>query len=359
MFYIPRRRSQLIRQARTEDVEAIADVCAEALINDTADASSFPELLSESPSSEPNLRLVAEDGHGVVGVSLAALRKDGEAPAVGYIDLLAVAPRAQRLGVGRSLLTASEEVLSRAGAVEVRLGGNAPCYVWPGIDLAYTSALKLVESEGYQQCHEAFNMVVNLTPATVDSTRDEKRLEAAGISVRALQFSDQPAFSSWVAEHWNPEWAWEASRALRRKGAGCYVATREARFVAFAARGCARPGWFGPMGTVPAEQRGGIGSVLLRRCLADDLSSGMTSSTIAWVGPLNSTNALSERLPIGCSSSIERPCRTTSPNGWRLGQPPRPPSLTSMAMRAAPSKGASGPVTASTTASPARRYGWT
>ncbi len=275
----------MIRTARTEDLEAIANVCAEALTNDAPDASNFPELLWESPNSEPNLRLVAEGDNGVVGVSLAALRKEGEDQAVGYIDLLAVAPEAQRRGVGRSLLTASENVLRQAGAVEVRLGGDAPCYVWPGIDPAYTSAIKLAESEGYQPWYEAFNMVVNLTPATVDAARDEERLREVGISVRPLQVSDQPSFSSWVAEHWNPEWAWEASRSLRRKGAGCYVATRADRFVAFAARGCARPGWFGPMGTVPAEQRRGIGSVLLRRCLADDLSAGMTRSTIAWVGP--------------------------------------------------------------------------
>ena len=218
-------------------------------------------------------------------MSLAALRQEDEAPAVGYIDLLAVAPEAQRRGVGRSLLTATERTLAQSGVVEVRLGGNAPCYVWPGIDVAYTSAAKLAGSAGYQQCGEAFNMVVNLTPATVDTTRDENRLRDAGISVRPLQISDQPSFSSWVGEYWNPAWAWEASRALTRNGAACYVATRGAQFVAFAAHACAWPGWFGPMGTVPAEQRRGIGSVLLRRCLADDLSAGMNSSTIAWVGP--------------------------------------------------------------------------
>jgi mycothiol synthase len=283
--YDLRRRSYLIRTARTEDLEKIADVCVEALLNDAADAAFFPELLWESPNSEPNLRLVVEDDHGVVGVSLAALRQEGEAPAIGYIDLLAIAPKAQRRGVGRSLLTAAEGALAQAGAVEVRLGGNAPCYVWPGIDPAYTSAVKLAESAGYQQWCEAFNMVVNLTPATVDTTRDERRLREAGISIRALQFSDQPSFSSWVREYWNPEWAWEGTRALRRKGARCYVATRGAQFVGFAAHGCVRPGWFGPMGTVPAEQRRGIGSVLLRRCLADDLSAGMNSSIIAWVGP--------------------------------------------------------------------------
>ncbi|HTT91014.1 MAG TPA: GNAT family N-acetyltransferase [Acidimicrobiales bacterium] len=275
----------MIRPARAEDLAAIVDVCAQSLIHDVPDASRFPELLGESPYSGPSLRLVAEDDHGVVGVSLAALRNEGEGPAVGYVDLLAVAPRVQRKGAGRSLLAASEEVLTQAGAVEVRLGGNAPCYVWPGIDPAYSPAVELATSAGYQECGDAFNMAVNLTPATVDTTPDEERLREAGISVRALQLSDQPSFSSWVAEHWNRDWAWEASRALRINGAACYVATREAGFVGFAAGGCARPGWFGPMGTVPAEQKRGIGSVLLRRCLTDDLSAGRTSSTIAWVGP--------------------------------------------------------------------------
>jgi mycothiol synthase len=40
------------------------------------------------------------------------------------------------------------------------------------------------------------------------------------------------------------------------------------------------------MGTLPAEQRHGIGAVLLKRCLADMKSAGLLTARIGWVGPV-------------------------------------------------------------------------
>ena len=173
----------------------------------------------------------------------------------------------------------------QAGAVESCLGGNAPCYVWPGIDVRYTSAIALAESCGYAPCGDAFNLDVDLSRARIDTRSDEKRLSEAGVSVRHLTAHDLPRFSAWAEEQWGPEWAWEATRALRLDGAGCYVATRGDAFVAFAAYGCARPSWFGPMGTVRSERKQGLGAVLLRRCLADARAGGMSHYLIAWAGP--------------------------------------------------------------------------
>jgi hypothetical protein len=39
------------------------------------------------------------------------------------------------------------------------------------------------------------------------------------------------------------------------------------------------------MGTAESARRHGIGAVLLKRCLADQLAAGLTSSEIGWVGP--------------------------------------------------------------------------
>lgn len=274
-----------IRTALDADLDSVATICAQALRADGEEASCLPRLLWDSPRGKPDLRLVAEDDHGIAGVVLAALRVQRDSPPAGHIDLLAVAPRAQGQGYGRRLLTAGEANLKLAGAVEVRLGGNAPCYAWPGIDVNYTAAIRLAQSAGYEPWGEAFNMSVDLTNAALDTALEEKRLRDNAISIRRLEASDEPRFSSWVGEHWTQEWAWEASRALVRKGAGCYVATRGSGLLAFAAHGCLRPSWFGPMGTAPAEQRQGLGAVLLKRCLTEQRSAGMTRSTIGWVGP--------------------------------------------------------------------------
>jgi hypothetical protein len=40
------------------------------------------------------------------------------------------------------------------------------------------------------------------------------------------------------------------------------------------------------MGTDPSMRRSGIGSVLLRRCLADMAAEGRDRADIAWVGPV-------------------------------------------------------------------------
>jgi GNAT superfamily N-acetyltransferase len=201
------------------------------------------------------------------------------------VDLLAVSTEAQGRGIGRKLLDAVEQAIKGAGATEARVGGNAPCYAWPGVDLEYSAAIGLFESAGYRACGDAVNMIVKLSEAPLGTTADERRLADVGISIRVLRASDEPTFSSWVERFWNGEWAWEASRALVRRGAGCYVAVRGSDLVAFAAYGANRASWFGPMGTVPAEQRQGLGSVLLRRCLADLDRAGMVHATIGWVGP--------------------------------------------------------------------------
>jgi mycothiol synthase len=275
----------VIRTAVNADLDRIVKLCADALTCDPEDAALLPQLLWDSPTGRPDLKFVAEADERILGVAFSALRADGDGPPVGFIDLLAVAPTAQGQGHGRGLLAAAEETLKGAGVVETYLGGNAPCYAWPGIDLDYTAAMRLAGSAGYTESYEAFNMSVDLTAASLDTAAAEKRLAESGIAVRPLAASDEPYFSSWVTQHWNANWAWEASRPLVKKGAKCYVATRGSDLIAFAAYGAGRPSWFGPMGTVPAEQRQGLGAVLLKRCLVEQRSAGMSRSTIAWVGP--------------------------------------------------------------------------
>jgi mycothiol synthase len=275
----------LTRTAGPEDLESISELCSTALTKDPDDAGSLAELLWGSPGGRPELRLVAEDEHRVVGVVMAALGAQPSGAPVGYVDLLAVSPEAQGQGIGRKLLDAVEQAIKGAGATDARVGGNAPCYAWPGVDLEYSAAIGLLESAGYRACGDAVNMIVRLSAAPLDTTVDERRLADVGISIRALRAPDEPAFSSWIERFWSDEWAWEASRALVKESAGCYVAVRGSDLVAFAAYGPNRPSWFGPMGTVPAEQRQGLGSVLLRRCLADLHRAGKVDATIGWVGP--------------------------------------------------------------------------
>ena len=131
-------------------------------------------------------------------------------------------------------------------------------------------------------------MSVRLAAGTpwLDTSADEARLAEAGFAVQRLEPGD-PDFAR-LMTGWSPHLAWEVEQSARRRPSACHVARRTGTgdYVAFACHHSNRAGWFGPMGTDPSVRRFGIGSVLLRRCLADLAAQGRTEAQIAWVGPI-------------------------------------------------------------------------
>ncbi|WP_433082686.1 GNAT family N-acetyltransferase [Dactylosporangium sp. CA-052675] len=294
------------------------------LPEDAAEAEVLANRLAAPPRGRVVVRVGASDGTGVALASIS----DAD-PRLGHVELLAVLPEARRRGVGAALLHAAEERLAALGATRVRLGGNPPCYAWPGIDVRYTPAVCLARRAGYKVTDTAWNMTADLTrldqtnetrpnetqpnetrpgetrpngtqpgearsnearskekqpgEARSDEMRiDESRLEGQGVKVLPAG-PDTPA---WVRSIWGDGWAWEVEQSLGRDGAGCYVAVRDGEILGFAAYGANRPSWFGPMGTAPAAEGLGVGRVLLRRCLADQHSLGLRSAQIGWAGPI-------------------------------------------------------------------------
>ncbi len=83
---------------------------------------SLDEFVSEhlrAHDQAPELSLVAHAGGTLVGFLLA---RRWDAEAVGFIDLLAVDPQAQRLGIGSTLLRAAFARFAAAGLREAQLG---------------------------------------------------------------------------------------------------------------------------------------------------------------------------------------------------------------------------------------------
>ncbi|MEV6926958.1 GNAT family N-acetyltransferase [Dactylosporangium sp. NPDC051485] len=262
-----------------EDLALATGVLAQALDlpEDAAEAEVLAARLAAPPAGRPVVRLADADGAGVVFASI----NDAD-PGLGHVELLAVAPEARRRGVGSALLRAAEERLAGLGADRVRLGGNPPCYAWPGIDVRYTPAVCLARRAGYHLTDTAWNMTADLARPSTEAAGDEARLESAGVKVLAAG-ADAP---DWVRAIWGDGWAWEVGQSLDRKGAGCYVAVRDGEILGFAAYGANRPSWFGPMGTAPAAEGLGVGRVLLRRCLADQRADGHATAQIGWAGPI-------------------------------------------------------------------------
>ena len=273
----------IIRPATSEDMAAIQRVC-EQVLDLEPDAGELPGILMRR---DGYLTLVAESmgGAGIQGVCFGSL---GRVPSqtLGYIDLLAVKREAQGHGIGKRLLTATEDLLHQQGANVVQLSGNPPVYVWPGVDPRYTVMTCLAERAGYEKLRDSIDMAVDLNAIDLDTTQAEQRLAAAGIEVRQASADEKRPIDDWLRTGpWRDSgWPDEVAQSLDRSG--CHVAVRDERYIGFACYGANRHGWFGPMGTDPEERRHGIGTVLLKRCLADMQSAGLETARIGWVGPV-------------------------------------------------------------------------
>jgi ribosomal protein S18 acetylase RimI-like enzyme len=245
--------------------------------------------------------VLSASGDRLVGVVLGSVSHRD--PSIGHVDLIAVDPRERRRGVGRALLARIEGALAGMGAGDVVLAGNPPYYAWPGIDVRYTPAICAAMALGFEQDQPAWNMTADLRgtdPPGLRSTAEaEARLAKAGITVRRATLDDVPALADFALTNFGSGWAGEITHSVGRDRAvpsaqagtisrrsGCHVAVgADGEILGFAAYG-SRPSWFGPMGTAPAAQGLGIGSVLLRRCLADQRAAGQDTVQIGWVGPL-------------------------------------------------------------------------
>jgi predicted N-acetyltransferase YhbS len=207
------------------------------------------------------------------------------AASTGHIDLVAVHPDERRRGVCRRLLARIEGALAELGAEDVVIAGNAPYYAWPGIDVRYTPAVCAAMALGFEQDQKAWNMTARSLPEAASA--DESRLAADGVTIRRAEPADRPSLTEFALDTWGAGWAGEIGHSIGRERAGCWLAVdASGTLLGFAAYGSSRPSWFGPMGTTPAARGRGIGSVLLRRCLADQRADGHETVEIGWVGPV-------------------------------------------------------------------------
>jgi mycothiol synthase len=274
----------LIRPVTRADAAGIRELCADSLPLDP-DAAELTGIL-RAAQAEP-VALVAESAGQVTGIGWGALRPY-PAGVRGHVDLLAVAPSARGAGAGARLLGAVEEALRSGGATEMWLGQGPPVWLWPGVDSRYAAMVSLAERSGYRRCGEEVNMAVDLDAAPLRTDADERRLAGAGITVRRAAPAEAADIAAWLEQGpWGElGWAAEARLALAHDPAGCHLAARAGAYLGFACHGCNRRTWFGPMGTLESVRQHGIGTVLLKRCLADLRTAGHGSAQIGWTGPV-------------------------------------------------------------------------
>jgi mycothiol synthase len=288
-----------ITELTDDDTPAVVALCVAALDlrEDAAEAAEIVARLRERGgtdgwAAQPR-RLTGfaafEPDHGLVGAALGSMSfRD---PVAGHVDLLVVDREWRRRGIGRSLTIRIEGALAEMGATAVEVAGNAPYYAWPGIDVRYTPAVCAALALGYEFEQAAWNMTADLSRAEAPGLRStepaERRLAGQGIAVRRATRDDIPALVEFAQTTFTAGWAGEIIHSVSADRAGCHLAvTATGEVLGFASYGSSRPSWFGPMGTAPAARGTGIGSVLLRRCLADQKADGHDRVQIGWVDPV-------------------------------------------------------------------------
>lgn len=192
---------------------------------------------------------------------------------IGIVRFLAVAAGSRRRGVGSALLRAGTAWLVDRGATELWTGADAPFYLWPGVDAAWTPALSFFEAAGYERAGVELNMSFGVGAATASPP--------AGVSVERVR--DGADVIPFVASRW-PHWVAETERGIA--DGHCFAATDDEGVVGFICHSVCRQGWLGPMGTDPARQHGGVGSALVAAVATDLRAAGHNAVEIAWVGPV-------------------------------------------------------------------------
>jgi GNAT superfamily N-acetyltransferase len=248
------------------DPEALAALCARAV----ADAPTASEI-ARALLVDPAVTVLGDPDLGIVAVAAA-----GE---VGSIRLLAVDPSHRRRGLGRALLDEAEAHLRRAGATRFRVGGDAPRYLWPGVDVTDLGLLALLEAAGYARGEAALNLEVPLDAIPPAPTEPSAATTVAEVT-------------TWCRTHW-PHWEVEFVAAAER--AGLSAARDDAGITALCARDVLRDGWIGPVASRPDLVGHGAGRGPLLHALHALRASGRDRAEIAWAGPLRPYLAVGAR----------------------------------------------------------------
>jgi predicted N-acetyltransferase YhbS len=246
----------------------VAALLARAAPDEGLDADELEDVLWDGGG----VVLGSSDSDALVAVVAATTRDGGER--IGHVRLLAVDPEHARRGLGRAALAEAERWLVERGSSTVVLGGEAPVYLWPGVDVAAEALVGLVEAAGYEAAGEPANMDLDVAFRAPNPDGIELR--------RVVEDDDVAAVGAMVAERW-PHWSEEVDRGIER--ATVHGAFEDGRPVGFCAHSVLRTGWVGPMATIEEVRHRGIGAALLGEACRDLMVMGRRAAEIAWVGP--------------------------------------------------------------------------
>lgn len=240
-----------------ESLDGIAALCARSLV-DPPEIRDLHRALFDP--ARPAI-VLGDPEQGVV----AAVERRG----VGAIRFLAVDPAHTGRRLGHLLVEDAEKRLASVGSIST--GGDAPDYLWPGIDCRETATICLFESLGYKRTDMVHNMGVDL-----------QRLPEPVPGAEAPDPSEREEIRAWLEVLW-PDWTDEAMRGF---DLGSFAVARDTTGIAgIAAWNVNRQGWFGPTAVRPELIGKGLGRPLLLHALHAMRAEGRARADIAWIGP--------------------------------------------------------------------------
>jgi GNAT superfamily N-acetyltransferase len=254
------------------DLPALVSVVDAAFPGEDVSADEVQSACFEDP--EPSIVLGLPDGEGAVAVVARASQRGP----IASLLLLAVAPAARGEGRGRQLLHAAEEwAFDGAGAVSLSAAGSPPFSLWPGVDVHWTPALCLFESEGYLDDGAVLLLSFPSSYRAPIPPNVELR--------RVVSDGDATVAARLCSEQW-PEWLPEVGRAVDH--ACCFLALAtpaagDAIAVGLVCHSVSRTGWIGPIGVKSSHRRRGIGSALLGAVSTDLMVVGIREGHV-WPG---------------------------------------------------------------------------
>jgi GNAT superfamily N-acetyltransferase len=166
--------------------------------------------LEPSTGSSQAGQLALVDGEPV-GVVLTSVLRDEpavRAPELGWIDLIAVAPSAQRRGVGSAILAWGEQWLRSQGCGGAVVGTSLRPFT-PGIPTGLAS-LAFFQQKGYQEDDTVWDMAADLS--RYESPPTVRKIDGA---VRPARRGDEDALLSFLRREFPGRWRYEAEEYLR------------------------------------------------------------------------------------------------------------------------------------------------
>jgi mycothiol synthase len=275
-----------IRTYSDNDFSDVLALLVRNLLYDDISEQLLREKLYFDPDWNSGSALVAEE-EGVIAGFMMGVVREIRGTTYGYIKLMAVDTAQRRKGIATAMYNRHEQNFIRRGAAYVRIYDVPLNYLVPGVDPRYTEAVCFAQKHGFARTGEAVNMDVDLHYSDWNTANEVKELRHKGIDIRRLKTKDLPQLIQFISAEW-ALWEHELRVAAKNDPPSLFLALQDKKIVAFAAYdgNNTGTGWFGPMGTDPAQRGSGLGRILLFNCLEEMRKQGLQRATIPWVAPI-------------------------------------------------------------------------